>query len=311
MAIIGLTCDKEGRTIQRLSVSTKVAVGLPPDENANRRAPMKLDFFLFLRKTNAGGSLNSTWEPDPGLTEHYGKTPREIEIILLDDEVEQVFSTRLAWWGKTECKCWGDGEQATRRTEEHPEGESWQPCGKTCPDLEEGRCKPSGDIRFMLADFPTLGSVCRLHTTSYRSIMQLSSAIEQIRTITGGRLAGIRANLVVRPEKTSYTGNDGKKHSTIVPALSLEVKAPRMKELVAGMVSTALFFEQTKKLLGAGHIQVVEDETEQAPELANKFYHIIDAEEEKRTTKSGRQKARTRHAGTGEIEESRPRRNRH
>jgi|GEM_PF-3082143 len=288
--IIGLTHTANGETVQRLSVSTKVAVGLPPD--SNRKAPTKLDFFVFQRKTNKGPGLGAGWELDPALTEHYGKSPREIEIILLDDEPEAIFPTQLAWWTATECKCHGDGERATRRTEANPDGEDWEPCGKTCPDLEEGRCKPSGDLRFMLADFPTLGSICRLHTSSYRSIMQINSAIEQIRTITGGRLAGIRASLVVRAEKTSYTGDDQKKHSTTIPALSLEVKAKGMKELVAGMVSTAHLFEQTKKLLGAGHVQIVEPDEEVAPELNKEFYSLVDAERDKPVKTSKKERER-------------------
>ena len=67
-------------------------------------------------------------------------------------------------------------------------------CGNGCPELAAGLCKPSGDLRFVLADFPRLGSVCRIHTSSYRSIRQIHSALEEIQTFTGGRLAGITAN---------------------------------------------------------------------------------------------------------------------
>ena len=46
--IIGVTHDQDGRVIQRLSVSTKVSIGLPP--NGDRNHPTKLDHFVFLRK---------------------------------------------------------------------------------------------------------------------------------------------------------------------------------------------------------------------------------------------------------------------
>ena len=45
------------------------------------------------------------------------------------------------------------------------------------------------------------GSVCRIHTSSYRSIRQIHSALQEIQTFTGGRLAGITGKLVVRPEE--------------------------------------------------------------------------------------------------------------
>jgi hypothetical protein len=46
--IIGVTHHQDGRVVQRLSVSTKVSIGLPP--NGDRYHPPKLDHFVFLRK---------------------------------------------------------------------------------------------------------------------------------------------------------------------------------------------------------------------------------------------------------------------
>ena len=43
--IIGVPHDQDGRVVQRLSVSTKVSIGLPP--NGDRNHPTKLDHFLF------------------------------------------------------------------------------------------------------------------------------------------------------------------------------------------------------------------------------------------------------------------------
>jgi hypothetical protein len=51
-----------------------------------------------------------------------------------------------------------------------------------------------------------------------------------------------------------------------------------MKSLVAGMTQTAALFEQTKKMLGAGHIQVIEDEEEVSKEFADEFYNDIQEE---------------------------------
>ena len=147
------------------------------------------------------------------------------------------------------------------------------PCGKSCPDLERGDCKPSGDLRFMLAAFPKLGSVARIHTSSYRSIMQISSSLQQIQTITGGRLAGIRAKLVVRPEKTSYMSNkDQKRHSTTIYALNLEIQAAGIQELIGRMTDHARLFEQTRKMLGGGRVEIIEPDNERAEEIAPEFY---------------------------------------
>ncbi len=71
--IIGVTHDHDGRVVQRLSVSTKVSIGLPP--NGDRNHPTKLDHFVFLRKKKTANRVE--WEIDPELTKHYGEQCRE------------------------------------------------------------------------------------------------------------------------------------------------------------------------------------------------------------------------------------------
>ena len=269
--IIGVTHDQDGRVVQRLSVSTKVSIGLPP--NGDRNHPTKLDHFVFLRKKKTPRGVE--WEPDPELTEHYGVECRELHIMLIDDDIENVFPSSYAWWTATERKCWGDGTAATRRTAEKPAGQPWTPCGSGCPELAAGQCKPSGDLRFVLADFPRLGSVCRIHTSSYRSIRQIHSALQEIQTFTGGRLAGITGKLIVRPEEITYFDRKEKrKKTTSIWALSLEVEGDDMRKLITNLTENARLFAETRKLLGSGGkvVEVVEDEQEQAPEVAAEFY---------------------------------------
>lgn len=173
--------------------------------------------------------------------------------MLIDDDIDNVFPTSYAWWTATERKCSGDGTRATRRTPEHPAGEAWTPCGSLCPELAAGLCKPSGDLRFVLTDFPRLGSICRIHTSSYRSIRQIHSALEEIQTFTGGRLAGITAKLVVRPEQASYYDRkEQRKKTTTIWALSLEVDGDDIRKLVANLTGNARLFAQTRKTLGWG-----------------------------------------------------------
>jgi Recombination directionality factor-like len=269
--IIGVTHDQDGRVVQRLSVSTKVSIGLPP--NGDRNHPTKLDHFVFLRKKKTARGVE--WEPDPELTEHYGAECRELHIMLIDDDIENVFPSSYAWWTATERKCWGDGTSASRRTAEKPAGQPWTPCGSGCPELASGLCKPSGDLRFVLADFPRLGSVCRIHTSSYRSIRQIHSALQEIQTFTGGRLAGITGKLVVRPEEITYFDRKEKrKKTTSVWVLSLEVEGDDMRKLIANLTENARLFAETRRLLGpAGKVfEVVEEEQEQAPEINGEFY---------------------------------------
>lgn len=268
--IRGITHTEGGESIQRLAVTTKIAIGLPPDPALGKKGhPTKLDHFIFLKKSSAE---QNKWEIDQELTKLFGPKCKTIEVVLMDDDVENVFPTKLAWFTQSQCKCFGNGLVATRRTDKHPEGEQWEPCGPACPDLANGDCKPSGDLRFMLAAMPKLGSVVRIHTSSVRSVQQISSSLQQIQTLLGGRLAGVRCNLVVRPEKTSYEGTDGKRHSTTIYAMNLEIQAEGIHALISKMTDHARLFEQTRKILGTGRIEVVEDETERAPEIASEFY---------------------------------------
>ncbi len=269
--IIGVTHYQDGRAVQRLSGSTKVSIGLPP--NGERNHPTKLDHFVFLRKKKTANRLG--WEVDPELTEHYGDECRELHIMLIDDDIENVFPSSYSWWTATERKCWGDGTNATRRTAEKPGGQPWTTCGSGCPELASGQCKPGGDLRFVLADFPRLGSVCRIHTCSYRSIRQIHSALQEIQTFTGGRLAGSTAQLTVRPEEATYFDRKEKRKKTSsIWALSLEVEGEDMQKLIANLTENARLFAETRKLLGSSGkvLEVVEDEQEQAPEVAAEFY---------------------------------------
>jgi hypothetical protein len=188
----------------------------------------------------------------------------------------------------------GDGPrfemQATRRTQKHPEGEPWpgnykytdgakkgQPvelCGDGCPDLERGDCRPSGDLYFILEKFPRLGATCRLHTSSYRSVRNLSNGLTQIRRLNSGRLAGVKAVLKATPEKIWYRDESGINHTSVVHILSLEVGGPDLRSLLASMEEPAKLFQQSRSTGCNGGPQYVvrEAEAERAQEIAGEFY---------------------------------------
>ena len=214
MPIVGLTHNSDGTAVLRRSVTTKIAIGLPPKDKSGH--PQRLDHFIFQRKAQRGSGMRAEvlWEIDPEKTEHYGKGCREVEIILLDNAPDRVFRTEYAWWTATQKQCWGDGETATRRTPHNARGENWEPCANdNCLDLLEERCRPSGDLYFLLAAYPTLGTICKLHTSSYQSIREIYAALEDIRNYTDGRLNGLHVKLFVRPEKNAYRDSEGNRRS--------------------------------------------------------------------------------------------------
>jgi hypothetical protein len=99
--------------------------------------------------------------------------------------------------------------------------------------------------------------------------------LQEIQTFTGGRLAGITAKLTVRPEEDTYfDSKEKRKRTSSFWALSLEVEGGDMRKLIANLTGNALLFAESRKLLGSSGkvFEVIEDEQEQAPEVAAEFY---------------------------------------
>jgi hypothetical protein len=304
MGILGLTHDENGSPLEKLPVTLKIAIGEGPEPGKENGHPRKLDHFVFKRRMQRGQDV--VWEPAPDIAQAHGEKPTELAVILLNDDPREVLRTQYALWTQTACKCHGElvqiaeaggmryEMQAIRRTAKHPEGEPWpgkyhytegpkkgqpvEPCGDGCPDLERGDCKPSGDLYFMLERFPRLGAVCRLHTSSYRSIRNLSNGLMQIRRLNGGHLAGVKAVLKATPERVSYKDRSGVNHTTVVYILSLEVGGRDLLSLLAAMDETAKLFQQGYPSGGGGTQYIVrEAEVERAPEIAGEFYPNGDA----------------------------------
>jgi len=305
MGILGLTHDENGSALEKLPVTIKVAIGEGPEPGSQNDHPRRLDHFVFKRKTLRGQDV--VWDPAPDIAQVHGEKPTELGVIFLNDDTPEVLRTQYALWTQAGCKCHGEivqisnGEglrfemQATRRTQKHPEGEPWpgnykytegakkgQPvesCGDGCPDLERGDCRPSGDLYFMLEKFPRLGAICRLHTSSYRSVRNLSNGLMQIRRLNGGRLAGVKAVLKATPEKIWYRDRSGINHTSVVHILSLEVGGPDLRSLLANMEEPGKLFQQGRSVGSNGGTQYVirEAEVERAPEIAGEFYPNGDA----------------------------------
>src|SRR5579864_7654118 len=301
MGILGLTHDEKGTALEKLPVTMKVAIGEGPEPGSENGHPRKLDHFVFKRKTLRGQEV--VWLPAPEIAQEHGEKPTELGVIFLNDDPREVFRTEYALWTPCGCKCRGElaqiangggprfEMQATRRTQKHPEGEPWpgnykyvdgpnkkqpiEPCGDGCPDLERGDCKPSGDLYFILERFPTFGAICRLHTSSYRSIRNLSNGLMQIRRLNGGSLSGIKAILKASPEKIAYSDQSGTRHTSVAYILSLEIGGTDLRTLVVNMTEPARLLSESRPAieLSRGVQYVVrEADGDRAKEIAGEFY---------------------------------------
>ena len=119
------------------------------------------------------------------------------------------------------------------------------------------------------------GAICRLHTSSYRSIRNLSNGLMQIRRLNGGRLTGIKAILKATPEKISYSDQDGTRHTSVAYILSLEIGATDLRTLVTNMTEPIRYLDEGRAALdlprGVQYV-VRETDAERCEEIAGEFY---------------------------------------
>lgn len=286
MPIVNLTHNENGSVRLRRSVTRKIAIGLPPD--AGKNFPQKLDHFVFQKKEarqveyydetsrTTKKRTEVIWVPDEELHKRYGEHCKEIWIVLLDDDPDVAIRTELAWWTKTARICSGDGEKAIRRSVTKPEGAPYQPCANHgCNEWASGICKPSGDLYFILADYPTLGTICKLHTTSFQSIAEIRSALEDLRSVTGGRLMGVRVKLTVRIEKNVFTPKKAGavRQTSTKYVVGLQLDAADVRQLTASLSENMALFENVKLRLGTRSVVIEEDpDAEAAPSMAAEFY---------------------------------------
>jgi len=301
MGILGLTHNENGKALEKLPVTIKVAIGEGPTPDAENSSPRALFHFVFKRRTMRGQTV--CWEPAPDIAEVFGDKPTELALIFLHDDPREVCPSEYALWTRKGRLCHGElvqisngntpryKMQAIRRTTVHPEGESWpgnhkyavgpkegQPiegCGEGCPERESGKCGPSADLYFILEKFPSLGAICRLHTGSKTSIPNLSNAVAQLHSWNGGRLKWVKAILKVRPELRWHRGEFGEWESSIVPILSLEIGRRMPNSLGTNMNDSARLRLEAQPACARGQrgpFVVRESEVERAPEIADEFY---------------------------------------
>jgi hypothetical protein len=126
-----------------------------------------------------------------------------------------------------------------------------------------------------LEKFPMFGAICRLHTSSYRSVRNLSNGLMQIRRLNGDRLTGIKAILKAIPERISYSDRDGTRHTSVAYILSLEIGATNLRNLVANMTEPVRLLCEGRAALdlsrGVQYVARVTD-AERAEEIAGEFY---------------------------------------
>jgi recombination directionality factor gp3-like protein len=193
----------------------------------------------------------------PEVTAVYGEKPRELDIMLPDDDVSKVAGAAYKMYAATRGKiCTSDGTTAVRIVDDEVLGDNpsptqdqldralvkpttkvWSrreiPCPNSeCRFFQDNQCKPVMNLIFLLPKVRGLG-VFQLDTGSYNSIVDVRGGIELVKRITGGRIAGVPLKLRIKPT-TAYP--DGKKKNVF----TLEIVSMETLESAAAMGEKSL-----------------------------------------------------------------------
>lgn len=129
-----------------------------------------------------------------------GEKPKELDVMFLSDDIEDVFPTYYKMYGQTSgLKCRGDGITANKLNKTTGNFEEIDCPGQECPDYEAKRCRRIGALKFLLPKVNGIG-IWEIDTSSYNSILNIYSMIGSnglIRALTKGRIRMIPFKLAV------------------------------------------------------------------------------------------------------------------
>lgn len=208
MAIKGLS---DRRRLPRLG---KIHTGIKTRNKEGIEHPKAVDYFVC----------------PPEIQKVYGEKPKELKIMFpLEDE--QIWASQFyrCYSSSRGLICKGDGEKArmlidvtsgdlATHDSQQTELKEVACAGRDCPHYGK-QCREVMMLQFLLPDVPGLG-IYQLDTGSINSMININSAIELIKSITG-RISMIPLTLVLEGQEVSP---EGKKKTVHVLNLRFEAR---------------------------------------------------------------------------------------
>jgi hypothetical protein len=212
--------------IRRVPRLGKIRLGEKKLSQAGKEYPAAVDYFVCKADESTPAAAAEAFRSV------YGDKPREIDVMFPVDDLEKVFPNALRCYKSgAGLYCRGDGEVAQRRTEDG----QWMDVACPYEDCElfaKKHCRPVGTLQFLLPKVPGVG-VWQIDTSSFHSIVNLNSGIDFIRSLTGGRFAGLMLKLRVVAKEVSP---DGKKKTVFV--MELKDEEARLADVLAASTKT-------------------------------------------------------------------------
>ena len=126
----------------------------------------------------------------------YGEKPKELDIVLPLDEIDDVFPQFYKRYGSSKgLICKGDGETASQINEKTGEFEEVECLGQKCQFYQAKKCKEVATLNFILPKVQ-LDGIYQLHTSSFHSIVKINSSLDYIRSMFG-KISMLPLKLVV------------------------------------------------------------------------------------------------------------------
>lgn len=221
------------------------------------RLPQKLDHFL-ITTTEKDSSDNFILDDElmDKIKEH-NKTEKltSIPIVLLYNDIDLNFVSRYVCYRGTTRWCSGDGETAFRVGTKNVLEQRECPCERCAPEYKgedgkgKGKCKASGCLSVLIQGAEVVGGVWKYRTTGFNSVRAITASLLLIKNQTGGLLAGLPLEMIVRPKKTT-SPTDGKPVTIYIVTLIYRGSPAALRE-TAYRIAT----EETKHRLELGNVE--------------------------------------------------------
>lgn len=181
--------------VPQLEEFGKIKIGEKGDKKTatGYSLPVKFDHFeitSILRDEQTGKFL-----PD-SVMQALGENPRELDIMLLYNDISLNYRTRYNAYKGGKCVCAGDGETAITL-----DGDTVVCNPDVCDKFQKKECKLNGILSCILMKASRLGGVYKFRTTSHHTSRAILSSLMFISTLTGGTLAMIPLKLTISPKK--------------------------------------------------------------------------------------------------------------
>jgi hypothetical protein len=194
--------------------------------------PVKLDHFeITTMERGEDGNFVRDEALEQAIMEKTGQQKlTRIPIVLLYDDIELNFQSRYAAYAGRTLWCTGDGREAQRLAQSGADKDGMPTFARkavACPCEHVAReytgdkpCKFNGSLSAVISGAGKIGGIWKFRTTSYNSVVNLTSVLAFLQRGTGGVLAGIPLMLTVGPK--AATSPDGKQQTVYVVGIEFD-----------------------------------------------------------------------------------------